>query len=125
MVTPTLYWREGDHIYWHGSSASRMLRRSAGFEVCLTVSELDGLVLARSGMHHSVNYRSAMLFGTAKKVTRRNDKVERMRVFVEQMFPGRWEQLREINEQEIKAHNHTRHAHRRGSGQGPGRRPRR
>ena len=103
VVTPTLYWREGDHIYWHGSSASRMLRKSAGFEVCLTVSELDGLVLARSGMHHSVNYRSAMLFGTASKVTRRDDKVERMRVFVEQMFPGRWEQLREINEQEIKA----------------------
>ena len=103
VVTPTLYWREGDHIYWHGSSASRMLRKSAGYEVCLTVSELDGLVLARSGMHHSVNYRSAMLFGTAHKVTRREDKIERMRIFVEQMFPGRWEQLREINEQEVKA----------------------
>ncbi|MCY3980346.1 MAG: pyridoxamine 5'-phosphate oxidase family protein, partial [Alphaproteobacteria bacterium] len=63
----------------------------------------DGLVLARSGMHHSANYRSAMLFGTAKKVTGRANKVERMRIFIEQMFPGRWEQLREVNEQEIKA----------------------
>ena len=67
-VTPTLYWREGDRVYWHGSSASRMLRKTAGMEVCLTVSHLDGLVLARSGFHSSVNYRSAMLFGTAEKV---------------------------------------------------------
>ncbi len=103
VVTPTFYWRRGDNIYWHGSSASRMLRKSAGYEVCLTVSELDGLVLARSGMHHSANYRSVMLFGTAQKVQRREEKIEHMRLFIEQMFPGRWDQLREVNEQEVKA----------------------
>ena len=68
VVTPTLQWREGNHVYWHGSSASRMLRKSAGAEVCLTVSSLDGFVMARSGFHHSVNYRSAMIFGTAPLV---------------------------------------------------------
>src|SRR5512139_687299 len=63
-VTPTSYWREGDHVYWHGSSASRMLRTLAGgVDACLTVAHVDGLVLARSAFHHSINYRSAMVFG--------------------------------------------------------------
>ena len=103
VVTPTLYWREGNHIYWHGSSASRMLRTSEGSEVCVAVSELDGFVLARSGFHHSVNYRSAMLFGSAHKVLGYENKVAKLRSFIEQMFPGRWDQLREINEQEVAA----------------------
>lgn len=103
VVTPTLYWREGNHIYWHGSSASRMLRTSEGSEVCVAVSELDGFVLARSGFHHSVNYRSAMLFGSASRVSGYEDKVARLRSFIEQIFPGRWEQLREINEREVAA----------------------
>ena len=68
FCTPTLFWREGrDVLYWHGSSASRMLRHlKIGTPACLTVSHLDGLVLARSGFHHSANYRSAMCFGTAR-----------------------------------------------------------
>ena len=102
-VTPTIYWREGDRVYWHGSSASRMLRKSEGAEVCLTVTHLDGLVLARSAFHHSANYRSVMLFGRASKVTDRDDKLARMKNFVDLLYPGRWEDLRPITEQEIKA----------------------
>ena len=62
-VTPTLQWREGDHIYWHGSSASRMLETVDGAEVCVTVTIIDGLVLARSAFHHSANYRAVMAKG--------------------------------------------------------------
>src|SRR6516165_7077946 len=68
-VTPTAYWREGDRVYWHGSSASRMLRAlDKGVAACLTVTHLDGFVLARSGFHHSINYRSVMALGTAYAV---------------------------------------------------------
>ena len=102
-VTPTIYWREGDRVYWHGSSASRMLRKSEGADVCLTVTHLDGLVLARSAFHHSANYRSVMLFGRASKVTDRDDKLARMKTFVDLLYPGRWEELRPITDQEIKA----------------------
>ena len=94
-VTPTSYWREGDHVYWHGSSASRMLRTVAGgVEVCLTVSHIDGLVLARSAFHHSVNYRSVMLFGQAQKVEDPAAKLQALENFVEHMYPGRWKELR-------------------------------
>ena len=65
-VTPTLFWRDGERLYWHGSSASRMLRNQAeGIPVCLTVAHVDGLVLARSAFRHSANYRAVMAFGTA------------------------------------------------------------
>ncbi|MDQ2089800.1 pyridoxamine 5'-phosphate oxidase family protein [Marimonas arenosa] len=101
-ATPTLHWREGDHVYWHGSSASRMLKQSAGQEVCLTVSILDGFVMARSGFHHSVNYRSAMLFGPAFKVP--EDKKEaRLSAFIDGLWPGRAAVLRPNNAQELKA----------------------
>ncbi len=103
VVTPTFQWREGDHIYWHGSSASRMLRKSEGTEVCLTASALDGFVLARSGFHHSVNYRSVTLFGTARKVEEAEAKEARLKAFVDGLFPGRWETLRELTGQELKA----------------------
>src|SRR5579862_2958322 len=64
-VTPTAYWREGNRVYWHGSSASRMLRTiGKGVKACLTVTHCDGIVMARSGFHHSINYRSVMAFGT-------------------------------------------------------------
>src|SRR5215469_7991258 len=69
-VTPTLFWRDGERLYWHGSSASRMLRtQRVGIPVCLTVSHMDGLVLARSAFHHSLNYRAVMVFGNADVVT--------------------------------------------------------
>ena len=103
-VTPTSYWREGDHVYWHGSSASRMLRTvQGGVECCLTVAHIDGLVLARSAFHHSINYRSVMLFGQAQKVEDPAAKLQVLENFVEYMYPGRWKDLRSVTEQELKA----------------------
>ena len=103
-VTPTLYWREGDRVYWHGSSASAMLRGSVGgAEVCLTVTHLDGFVMARSGFHHSVNFRSVMIFGSPEKVEDPGEKLARMEVMVERLFPGRWADLRPVTDQELKA----------------------
>jgi nitroimidazol reductase NimA-like FMN-containing flavoprotein (pyridoxamine 5'-phosphate oxidase superfamily) len=103
VVTPTLQWREGDHVYWHGSSASRMLRKAEGTQVCLTVSALDGFVMARSGMHHSANYRSAMVFGTAHKVEDPAEKEAKLKAFINGLFPGRWDVLRQMTTQELKA----------------------
>ena len=102
-VTPTLQWRIGDRVYWHGSSASRALRASQDMQVCLTVSLLDGLVLARSAFHHSANYRSAMIFGTATRIDDRERKRELMQAFVERLYPGRWAELRPVTEQELRA----------------------
>jgi len=102
-VTPTLQWREGDRVYWHGSSASRMIRAAAGAQVCLTVTCLDGLVLARSGLEHSVNYRSVMVFGVADQITDPAAKSAHLAVMMDQMFPGRWPQLRPMTAQELKS----------------------
>ena len=103
-VTPTSYWRDGDRVYWHGSSASRMLRTlEKGVDVCFTVTHVDGLVLARSAFHHSINYRSVMLFGKAHKLVEESDKLRALEDFVERMFPGRWRELRPATSQEVKA----------------------
>jgi nitroimidazol reductase NimA-like FMN-containing flavoprotein (pyridoxamine 5'-phosphate oxidase superfamily) len=103
-VTPTGYWRHGDRLYWHGSSASRMLRSQAsGIPVCLTVTHLDGLVLARSGFHHSVNYRSVMAFGRASRIDDPAEKQAAVEAYVERIFPGRNAELRPIDGQELKA----------------------
>ncbi len=102
-VLPTLQWREGDHVYWHGSSASRALRAQSGGEVCLAVTLLDGFVLARSGFHHSVNYRSVMIFGRPEPVERPEDKLRHLEIFLERLFPGRWRKLRPVTPQELKA----------------------
>lgn len=104
-VTPTAYWREGDRVYWHGSAASRMLRHleKGSAECCLTVTHLDALVLARSGFHHSLDYRSAMLFGRAHKVTDADEKLVKLENFVNRIAPGRWPQLRPVNKKELKA----------------------
>jgi uncharacterized protein len=103
-VTPTNYWREGNHVYWHGSSASRMLRTlEKGVPVCLTVTHLDGFVLARSGFHHSVNYRAVMAFGVAQLVKEREAKLAALENFIERVFPGRWPELRPVSDQELKA----------------------
>ncbi len=102
-VTPTFQWREGDHVYWHGSSASRALRSSEDADVCLTVTHMDGMVLARSAFYHSANFRSVMIYGRATKITDPGAKIERLRTFVETYFPGRWDQLRPASEQEVKA----------------------
>lgn len=102
-VTPTLQWREGDHMYWHGSSASRMLEAVDEADVCVTVTLIDGFVMARSAFHHSANYRSVMALGRAHKVKDRDEKEDRLKVFVDSLFPGRWDMLRPMNAQELKA----------------------
>ncbi|WP_210271770.1 pyridoxamine 5'-phosphate oxidase family protein [Peteryoungia desertarenae] len=101
--TPTIHWREGDWLYWHGSSASRMLKsQKAGIPVCLTVAHLDGLVLARSGFHHSANYRSAMCFGTAHIIDDPEEKAEALKAVVDRFYPGRTKTLRDNDPQEVK-----------------------
>jgi len=102
-VTPTLQWREGDHMYWHGSSASRMLETVDEADVCVTVTLVDGFVMARSAFHHSANYRSVMALGRAHKVKDRDEKEARLKTFVDGLFPGRWDMLRPMNGQELKA----------------------
>jgi nitroimidazol reductase NimA-like FMN-containing flavoprotein (pyridoxamine 5'-phosphate oxidase superfamily) len=103
FVTPTLQWREGDHVYWHGSAASRMLEATDGADVCVTVTLIDGIVLARSAFHHSVNYRSVMLIGRASPVTDPAEKEARLKAFVDGMFPGRWAILRPVTALELRA----------------------
>ena len=100
--TPTLQWREGDKIYWHGSSASRFLRQIVGKQVCMAITHFDGFVLARSAFHHSINYRSVMLFGEATKIEddEKNALLER---FVDHLIPGRLQHLRAMTDQEAKA----------------------
>ena len=102
--TPTIYWRDGDRVYWHGSSASRMLRsQSRGGEICLTVTHVDALVLARSGFHHSARYRSVMLFGEAELVEDADEKDRRLNGMIDHLFPGRSEEIRPATAQELKA----------------------
>lgn len=102
--TPTAFWREGDHLYWHGSSASRMLRAEAkGIPVCLTVTHMDAIVLARCGFNHSINYRSVMAYGHAHMIEGREEKLRAMDAFIDRFYPGRSKVLRAPTEQEIKA----------------------
>ena len=101
-VTPTLQWREGDTIYWHGSSASRFLRQIVGKEVCMAITHFDGYVLARSSFHHSINYRSVMLFGEATKIED-DEKNTLLDNLVEALVPGRLKELRPMTDQEAKA----------------------
>ena len=103
VVTPTLQWRDGDRVFWHGSAASRMIRRAGGARVCLTVTLTDGMVLARSGLEHSVNYRSVMVFGEAQPVKGPEAKERALKAMMDRMFPGRWEALRPMTAQELKA----------------------
>lgn len=102
--TPTIHWREGEVLYWHGSSASRMLRaQGPGLPVCLTVTHLDGLVLARSAFNHSCNFRSAMVFGTAHLVSDATEKARALMGITDRLFPGRNAELRPMTAQEMKA----------------------
>jgi len=104
FVIPTGYARTEDCLYIHGSAASRMLRAlGQGIEVCVTVTLLDGLVLARSAFHHSVNYRSVVVFGGATVVEEAEEKMEALRAFTEHVVPGRWAEVRWPNESEMKA----------------------
>ncbi len=104
FVIPTGYARSGDRLFIHGSGASRMLRAlSKGIEVCVTVTLLDGLVLARSAFHHSMNYRSVLVFGTASVVEDEREKLEALRLFSEHIIEGRWAEVRPPTANELKA----------------------
>jgi uncharacterized protein len=103
-VIPTNYGRTGDTLYLHGSAASRMLKTlSGGVPVCVTVTHVDGLVLARSAFHHSVNYRSVVVLGKAQLVEDPVEKMEALRIFTEHVMKGRWDDVRIPTEQELKA----------------------
>jgi nitroimidazol reductase NimA-like FMN-containing flavoprotein (pyridoxamine 5'-phosphate oxidase superfamily) len=103
VVIPTGYGRTDDRLYLHGSAASRMLRDlSRGIPVCVTVTLLDGMVLARSAFHHSMNYRSVVIFGEAVLVEDANEKNEALRIISDHLVPGRWEEVRLPNAQELK-----------------------
>jgi uncharacterized protein len=104
FVIPTGYARRGETLFIHGSQASRMLRAvGQGIDVCLTVTLVDGLVLARSAFHHSMNYRSVVVFGRATVVDQREEKLAALRALSEHMIPGRWDEVRGPSEPEMRA----------------------
>src|SRR5258706_9547201 len=104
FVIPTSYGRKGDSLFIHGSAASRMLRNvKEGIPVCITVTLLDGLVLARSIFNHSMNYRSVVVLGKAMLVDDPAEKIEALRLLSEHIIPGRWADSRQPNERELKA----------------------
>jgi uncharacterized protein len=104
FVIPILHARVGDLVYVHGSPASRAIRvLAAGAAACLTVTHLDGLVLARSAFHHSVNYRSVVVLGRALLVTEPGEKLQALEAFMERVTPGRWAEVRPPDERELKA----------------------
>jgi nitroimidazol reductase NimA-like FMN-containing flavoprotein (pyridoxamine 5'-phosphate oxidase superfamily) len=103
-VIPTLYARAGGRLYIHGSAASRMLRAlDEGIDVCVTVTLVDGFVLARSAFHHSMNYRSVLVLGKARLVAEPQEKMEAMHAFTNHIVPGRWEEVRTPTPQELAA----------------------
>jgi nitroimidazol reductase NimA-like FMN-containing flavoprotein (pyridoxamine 5'-phosphate oxidase superfamily) len=102
-VTPTNHWRMEDYVYWHGSSASRMLKaQQNGIPVCLTVTHLDGIVFSRAAFNHNVNFRSVIAFGQAE-FCEEETKRKALQVFVDRLAPGMWEYARKPTEQEWKA----------------------
>lgn len=100
---PTIHWREGEHLYIHGAKASRMLKALTEGEACVTIALADGLVLARSAMHHSMNYRSVAVYGRFEPVTDADHKRGSLRAFIDSLYPGRWDTLRPITAKELNA----------------------
>jgi hypothetical protein len=104
FVIPTLYGRDGEKLYLHGSAASRMLRElEIGIAACVTVTLVDGLVLARSAFDHSMNYRSVVAFGKARKIVDAGQRIRSLRVISEHLIAGRWKEIRQPSEKELKA----------------------
>lgn len=103
MVVPTGYGRLGETLYLHGSTGARSLRAGSGGEVCVTVTHVDGIVLARSIFHHSVNYRSAIIYGHARLVTDPEERLTGLRVLSEQLAPGQWDYVRKPSPKELAA----------------------
>ncbi|MFF9013665.1 pyridoxamine 5'-phosphate oxidase family protein [Streptomyces sp. NPDC014870] len=103
MVVPTVYGTEGDRLYVHGSVASRSLVQAPDATVCVTVTHVDGLVLARSVFEHGVNYRCAMIYGVPRVVTDPEEKLRGLRALTEQSTPGQWEYARQPSRKELAA----------------------
>ncbi len=104
MAAPTIYWREGAAVYWHGSRQSHALQAmAAGAPVCFTVAHLDGLVLARSAFRHSANYRSVVAFGRPRVIEGEARKRAAMRAMIERLYPGRWPHIRGPSRAELAA----------------------
>ncbi|MCA1633813.1 MAG: pyridoxamine 5'-phosphate oxidase family protein [Acidobacteria bacterium] len=104
FIIPTAYGRAGDELFIHGSRASRMLKAlRGGIQVCVTVTLVDGLVLARSAFHHSMNYRSVVVFGNARVVESDEEKLSALRSFTEHVAPARWQEVRPPNRQELNS----------------------
>ena len=104
IVIPTIHARQGDNILLHGASTSRLLKHiGAGHDICITVTHVDGLVLARSAFHHSMNYRSAVLYGKGRFITDLDEQMEALEVFTEKLIPGRWDDARQPTPNEAKA----------------------
>jgi hypothetical protein len=103
VVIPTLYWRDGAYLYFHGSNSSRMLRSIEGNTICFSTTHLDGVVLTRSAFHHSANYRSVTVFGCPTRVLAPKEKAAQLRIFMERLVPDRWDALRPIKQKEIQA----------------------
>ena len=103
VVMPTIYWREGERVYWHGARGGRAAMTAGGAQVCFTVALMDGLVLARSAFKHSVNYRSVMAFGTAHTVEDEAEKLAALKAMIERLYPGRWAQIRPPSKSEFNS----------------------
>ena len=103
VVIPTIYGRKGDQLYFHGANASRMLQHmEEGAPVSINVTMTNALVLARSAFHHSLNYESVTLFGTATQVEDREEKLRALEIISEQVLPGRWQEVRQPSEKELQ-----------------------
>jgi hypothetical protein len=100
---PTSHWREGNHLYIHGAKASRMQKALTEGEACVTVALIDGLVLARSAFHHSVNYRSVVIYGRFERVDDLQAKARSLQAFIDGLYPGRWDTLRPMHPKELAA----------------------
>jgi uncharacterized protein len=103
LVLPTAYGRDGDTMYLHGSSANGMFRAADGQQVCVTVTHVDGIVCARSAFSHSVNYRSAVVYGTATVVREEDERWQALRLITDHLVPGRWAAVRQPTRKEMAA----------------------
>jgi ferredoxin-NADP reductase/nitroimidazol reductase NimA-like FMN-containing flavoprotein (pyridoxamine 5'-phosphate oxidase superfamily) len=104
FATPTMVWRQGEYLYWHGSAGSRMLKHvAAGAEVCLNFTQLDGFVLSRLASAHTLNYRSVMAYGRTEPVESLEDRLEQLKHFLDSRFPGRWEEVKQPSLHELKS----------------------
>lgn len=101
VVTPTCHWRDGDKLYWHGHAKAQNVIGSENQAVCINISQVDGLVLARSAFHHSINYRSLTIFGRPQLVSEQTEKERQLKLFVDKVSPERWSLLRPITQKEL------------------------